>query len=67
MSFSGGPGSACSRPRSCERASRSRAVAAAMASELGWDEARERAESERWVSDAAAEGIDAASGGEPVR
>ena len=43
------------------------AVAAAMASELGWDDARERAESERWVSDAAAEGIDAASGGEPVR
>ncbi len=43
------------------------AVAAAMASELGWDEARERAESERWVSDAAAEGIDPASGGEPVR
>jgi glycerol-3-phosphate dehydrogenase len=42
-------------------------VAAAMASELGWDEARERAEAERWVSDAAAEGIDPASGNEPVR
>ncbi len=38
------------------------AVAAAMAVELGWDEERTAAEAERWVADAAAEGIDPAAG-----
>ncbi len=33
-------------------------VAEAIGSELGWDEARVAAEAERWVADAAAEGID---------
>ncbi len=35
-------------------------VAEAIAPELGWDQARVGAESERWVDDAAAEGIDPA-------
>jgi glycerol-3-phosphate dehydrogenase len=34
-----------------------RAVAAAMAAELGWDEARSAAERARWDADAAAEGV----------
>jgi glycerol-3-phosphate dehydrogenase len=38
-------------------------VAEAIGSELGWDEARVAAEAERWVADAAAEGID--PGGAP--
>jgi glycerol-3-phosphate dehydrogenase len=38
-------------------------VAAAMASELGWDETRTAAEAERWVADAASEGIDPAHPG----
>jgi glycerol-3-phosphate dehydrogenase len=37
-------------------------VAAAVGAELGWDEARVGAEAERWVADAAAEGIDPALG-----
>ena len=32
--------------------------------ELGWDDARVASEAERWVTDAAAEGIDPASGAE---
>jgi glycerol-3-phosphate dehydrogenase len=35
-------------------------VAEAMAGELGWDRARTEAEAERWVAEAAAEGIDPA-------
>jgi glycerol-3-phosphate dehydrogenase len=35
-------------------------VAAALGSELGWDDARVRSEAERWTADAAAEGIDPA-------
>jgi hypothetical protein len=38
-----------------------RPVAEALGSELGWDETRVAAEAERWVGDAAAEGIDPAS------
>jgi glycerol-3-phosphate dehydrogenase len=38
-----------------------RAVAAALGGELGWDERRVDAEAERWVADAAAEGIDPAA------
>ncbi len=37
-------------------------VARAMGGELGWDEARIAAEAERWLGDAAAEGIDPANG-----
>ena len=37
-----------------------RPVAELLGAELGWDEARVAAEAERWVSDAAAEGIDPA-------
>ncbi len=37
-----------------------RPVAEAMGSELGWDEARVGAEAERWVEDAAVEGVDPA-------
>ena len=36
-------------------------VAEALGAELGWDAGRVRGEAERWVSDAAAEGIDAAT------
>ncbi len=39
------------------------AVAETMAAELGWDEQRTEAEAERWVADAAAEGIDPAAAG----
>jgi glycerol-3-phosphate dehydrogenase len=35
-------------------------VASALGGELGWDEGRVRAEAERWLADAAAEGIDPA-------
>jgi len=38
-------------------------VAEAIGSELGWDEARVAAEAERWVADAAAEGIDPGAAG----
>ena len=38
-----------------------RGVAATLGGELGWDDARVAAEAERWVTDAAAEGIDPAS------
>ena len=37
-------------------------VAEAIGTELGWDEARVRAEARRWVEEAAAEGIDPANG-----
>jgi glycerol-3-phosphate dehydrogenase len=37
-------------------------IAETMGAELGWDSARVGAEAERWVADAAAEGIDPASG-----
>ncbi len=45
-------------------AASARAVAKALGSELGWDDARVGSEAERWVTDAAAEGIDQASGAE---
>jgi glycerol-3-phosphate dehydrogenase len=38
-----------------------RAVADAMGAELGWDEGRAGDEAERWITDAAAEGIDPAA------
>jgi glycerol-3-phosphate dehydrogenase len=38
-------------------------VAELLGGELGWDDARIAAEAERWVADAAAEGIDAAAAG----
>ncbi len=41
-----------------------RPVAETLGGELGWDDARVAAEAERWVTDAAAEGIDPASGAE---
>ncbi len=41
-----------------------RSVAEALGGELGWDDARVASEAERWVTDAAAEGIDPASGAE---
>ena len=51
-------------PQLRTRRRRSRAVAEALGGELGWDDARVAAEAERWVADAAAEGIDPASGAE---
>jgi glycerol-3-phosphate dehydrogenase len=39
-----------------------RPVAVAMGSELGWDDGRIAAETQRWLEEAAAEGIDPASG-----
>ena len=54
------PGSGWSRRRTCAGADSVAPVAEAMAHELGWDEARVRAEAERWLADAAAEGIDPA-------
>ena len=54
------PGSACSPRPQLRTAESVRPVAEAMGAELGWDEARVRAEAERWVADAAAEGIDPA-------
>ena len=41
-------------------------VASALGAELGWDSARVETEAARWVSDAAAEGIDPAAAGLPL-